>query len=133
MKQRRTFSPEFKAQVVLEVLSGTKTQVEACREYQLKPELLSKLKAHLVQNAANLTARGHEVAGADTFSFPKRSGGLSICRPLGGGRSGWGDISTERHPGSIHQQVLVTGEELNAGDLQHCTPGTGYRGWQIDE
>jgi len=54
MKQRRTFSPEFKAQVVLEVLSGAKTQAEACREYQLKPELLSKWKAYLVQNAARL-------------------------------------------------------------------------------
>ncbi len=54
MKQRRTFSPEFKAQVVLEVLSGTKTPAEACREYQLKPELLSKWKACLVQNAAQL-------------------------------------------------------------------------------
>jgi len=50
MKQRRTFSPEFKAQVVLEVLSGAKTQAEACREYQLKPELLSKWKAYNVSN-----------------------------------------------------------------------------------
>jgi transposase-like protein len=42
MKQRRTFSPQFKAQVVLEVLSGAKIPAEACREYQLKPQLLSK-------------------------------------------------------------------------------------------
>lgn len=54
MKQRRTFPPEFKAQVVLEVLSGTKTNVEACREYQLKPEILSKWKTHFVENAAKL-------------------------------------------------------------------------------
>lgn len=54
MKPRRTFAPEFKAQVVLEALSGAKTQAEARREYQLKPELLSKWKAHLVQHAAKL-------------------------------------------------------------------------------
>lgn len=54
MKQRRAFPPEFKAQVVLEVLSGTKSNAEACREYQLKPEILSKWKTHFVQNAAQL-------------------------------------------------------------------------------
>jgi transposase-like protein len=54
MKPRRSFSAEFKAQVALEVLSGTKTQAEACREYQLKPEMVSKWKAYLVQNAAKL-------------------------------------------------------------------------------
>jgi transposase-like protein len=60
MKQRRTFSPEFKAQVVLEVLSGAKTQAEACREYQLEPELLSKGKAHLIgaQDKWTLTGSG---------------------------------------------------------------------------
>ncbi len=41
MKTRRTFSAAFKAQVVLEVLSGAQSNAEACREYQLKPELLS--------------------------------------------------------------------------------------------
>lgn len=54
MKPRRTFAPEFKAQVVLAVLSGTKTPAEACREHQLKPEILSRWKAHFVQNAAKL-------------------------------------------------------------------------------
>lgn len=54
MKQRRTFPPDFKAQVVLEVLSGTKSNAEACREYQLKPEILSKWKTHFVENAAKL-------------------------------------------------------------------------------
>ncbi|MBI1741684.1 transposase [Candidatus Acetothermia bacterium] len=40
--------------MVLEVLSGTKTNAEACREYQLKPEILSKWKTHFVENAARL-------------------------------------------------------------------------------
>lgn len=64
MKSRRTFSPEFKAQVVLEVLSGTKSNAEACREYQLKPEILAKWKTHLVQNAAKLFAT-HLSSGPD--------------------------------------------------------------------
>jgi transposase-like protein len=51
MKKRRKFTPEFKAQVTLEVLMGVKTSAEACREYGLKPELLSRWKAELVENA----------------------------------------------------------------------------------
>ena len=32
MRNRRVFTPQFKAQVVLEVLSGVKSQATACRE-----------------------------------------------------------------------------------------------------
>jgi len=51
MRKRRKFTPEFKAQATLEVLMGVKTSAEACREYGLKPELLSRWKAELVENA----------------------------------------------------------------------------------
>ncbi len=51
MKKRRKFTPEFKAQVTLEVLMGVKTSGEACREYGLKPEVLSRWKAELVEKA----------------------------------------------------------------------------------
>ncbi len=34
MTKRRSFTPEFKAQVVLEVLSGTRSPAEACRPLQ---------------------------------------------------------------------------------------------------
>ena len=37
--QRRRLSPEFKVRVVLELISGTKTQAEACREYSLSPQI----------------------------------------------------------------------------------------------
>ncbi len=48
MRQRRQFSAEFKARVVLEVLSGQKRAAEVCREHQLKPDLLSRWKADFV-------------------------------------------------------------------------------------
>lgn len=51
MKKRRKFTPEFKAQATLEVLMGVKNSAEACREYGLKPEILSRWKAELVENA----------------------------------------------------------------------------------
>lgn len=54
MNQRKIFTPDFKAQVVLEVLSGVKTAGEACREYHLKPETLSKWKTRFLENAARV-------------------------------------------------------------------------------
>ena len=43
-RRRRSFTPQFKAQVVLEVLSGLKSQAEAARQHKLKPELISRWK-----------------------------------------------------------------------------------------
>jgi len=52
MSKRRTFTPEFKAKVVLEVLSGTRSSAEACREYGLRSSLLSRWKTAFVERAA---------------------------------------------------------------------------------
>jgi transposase-like protein len=52
--KRRTFTPEFKAKAALEVLTGVKSSAEACREYALKPEVLSRWKAELVEGAAQV-------------------------------------------------------------------------------
>lgn len=46
-----SFQPEFKAQVVIEVLSGVKSAVESCREYNLSPQLLAKWQADFLENA----------------------------------------------------------------------------------
>ena len=42
MKKRRSFSNEFKARVVLEVLSGQRSKADACRHYQIKDSLLTR-------------------------------------------------------------------------------------------
>jgi len=51
MRQRRSFTPEFKARVVLEVLTGVKSNAEACQAYRLKPEVVSRWKAEFVDHA----------------------------------------------------------------------------------
>jgi transposase-like protein len=51
MVNRRKFTPEFKAQVVLELLSGAKSGAEACRQYQVNAQLLCRWKAEFLQNA----------------------------------------------------------------------------------
>jgi len=58
MTRRRIFLPEFKAQVVLEVISGARTAAEVCREHRLKPQLLSEWKARFLENAANAFQEG---------------------------------------------------------------------------
>jgi transposase len=51
MTQRRRFTAEFKAQVVLDVLSGSKSAAEVCRERQLNPQVLARWKTELVERA----------------------------------------------------------------------------------
>src|SRR5262245_3058912 len=41
-RRRRSFTPKFEAQVVLEVLSGRRSASESAREHKLKPELISR-------------------------------------------------------------------------------------------
>ena len=47
-RARRTFTPEFKAKVVLDILTGTATQAEVCRKHQISPSLLALWKATLL-------------------------------------------------------------------------------------
>jgi len=49
MVNRRQFTPEFKAQVVLELLSGAKSGAEACRQYHINTQVLSRWKAEFLQ------------------------------------------------------------------------------------
>ena len=48
---RRTFTAEFKAKVVLEIISGSKSIAESCRENSLKADLLSHWKTQFLNNA----------------------------------------------------------------------------------
>jgi transposase len=66
MTVRRTFTPAFKARVVLEELTGIKSAAEIGREHQLKPQLLSHWKAQRVKRASELfgsTPNGNEAHG----------------------------------------------------------------------
>jgi len=65
MAKRRKFSPEFKVQVVLEVLSGAKSGAEVCREYGIRSQLLSKWKTQFLDNAAALFEGIHDPHNED--------------------------------------------------------------------
>jgi len=51
MTHRRKFTAEFKAQVVLDLVSGTKSAGELCRQHQLNPKLLARWKTEFLERA----------------------------------------------------------------------------------
>ena len=65
MGKHRAFTPEFKAQVVLEYLSGEASQAELCRKHGLKPNLMANWKAAVLD-------RLHTVFEADLVSDAER-------------------------------------------------------------
>lgn len=64
MVKRRVFTPDFKAQVVLEELSGVKDRAALCREHQLSPQVLRRWQEEFVARASEIFAtepsRGEE-------------------------------------------------------------------------
>jgi len=63
MTKRRKYSPEFKAQVVLEIISGAKTQAEIARQHRIKPDLLVRWRRQFLENAATIFERGNQHNG----------------------------------------------------------------------
>ena len=56
MGKGRRHTAEFKAQVVLEILSGAKSLAQASREYQVKESLLYRWKSAFVERAPQVFA-----------------------------------------------------------------------------
>ena len=56
MSKRRTFTPELKARIVLEELTGVKDKAEVCREYRLQPPVFSRWREEFVERAPEIFA-----------------------------------------------------------------------------
>jgi transposase len=54
MNKRRTFKPELKAKVVLEILTGAKSTAQVCREHNIKEQLVSRWKKQLLSSAGTI-------------------------------------------------------------------------------
>jgi transposase len=52
MAKRRNFTPDFKAQVVLEDLTGVMSPAKICREHRLRSQTLSRWKAEFLERAS---------------------------------------------------------------------------------
>ena len=58
MGRPRKFSPEFKAQVMLEMVSGNRSLAEVCREYQIKDTVLNRWKTQFLEGLPEIFAPG---------------------------------------------------------------------------
>jgi transposase len=56
MASRRKCTAVFKAQVVLELVSGAKTSAELCREHQIAAAVLTEWKAMFLRHAPEVCA-----------------------------------------------------------------------------
>ncbi len=57
MTKRRTFTPEFKTRVVLEMVSGEKGLMQASHEYGIKDSVLSRWKQEFLERAPEMFAQ----------------------------------------------------------------------------
>lgn len=60
MPKHRSFTPEFKARIVLQLLTGTKTTAQVCREHQLSEQLIAQWKKQLVARAGQAFSEGRD-------------------------------------------------------------------------
>jgi transposase-like protein len=51
MRSRRKFSPEFKSQIVLQLVSGEKSLAQVCREHQLTSQMVNQWKQQFLAHA----------------------------------------------------------------------------------
>lgn len=63
MAKRRRFTPEFKAQVVLEILSGLKTTAEVSREHKLQAQVVNRWKSVFLEQAPTIFERASGQTG----------------------------------------------------------------------
>jgi len=56
MGHRRTFTAEFKTQVVLDIITGRQSSAAICRRHNLKPQLVSRWKSEFLERAAVIFA-----------------------------------------------------------------------------
>ena len=61
MSERRSFTAEFKAKVVLDLISGGKSLAQASREYGIKDTVLSRWKQEFLAKAAYVFEQPKEV------------------------------------------------------------------------
>jgi transposase len=63
-RTRRSFPEQFKAQLVLDLLTGAASQAELCRKHNLHPQLLGQWKSTVIERLHTLF-QGQEQASQD--------------------------------------------------------------------
>lgn len=53
-RKYRKFSPEFKTQIVLDIIGGNKSQAQVSREYDIHPQLIQGWKEEFLSRASDI-------------------------------------------------------------------------------
>ena len=69
MSKRRTHSPEFKARVAMEAISGRKTLQEIAADHAVHPIQVSQWKKQLLEGASDLFIRGNKTQAKEAELF----------------------------------------------------------------
>lgn len=73
-KPHRTFTPEFKVRVVLELITGKKSLGEASREYGIKDSVISRWRQEFLERAPQIFEQaGDKDAQAERIAELERS------------------------------------------------------------
>ena len=64
LPRRRSVTPQFKTQIVLEVLTRAKSMAQVCREYDLHEHVVIRWKAEFLERAPEVVA-SDRAQGAD--------------------------------------------------------------------
>jgi transposase-like protein len=59
-KKRRSFTPDFKFQIVLELLTGEKSAAQLCREHRISETSLSRWRQQFLEQGASVFGRKDE-------------------------------------------------------------------------
>ena len=62
----KRFTPEFKAKIVIEALSGRSSEAELCRRHNITEKQLSQWKRQFVENVASLFESNRKQSDAST-------------------------------------------------------------------
>lgn len=65
MKKRRTYTAEYKAKIILEILTEQKSIAQASREYGIKNSVLSRWKQEFIERSPAIFEQGSSVDGRD--------------------------------------------------------------------
>ena len=60
MGKQRKFRPEFKTQIVLQLISGEKTRAELCREHKISSQQLGNWKKKFLDKASSVFEDNHQ-------------------------------------------------------------------------
>jgi transposase len=62
MQKHRIFKPEFKARVILQILTGEKSAAQICREHKLSDQSIANWKKQFLENADTIFDQAREAS-----------------------------------------------------------------------